>query len=174
MTSSQKVSVSKRYFPHKTFLSAVWRQYNGVWSCGPLGGPTINQLLPQFQKKLIAENNFGLQVLMHYSAAAHPIREGQQSVGEQLSVSSCMREGGRCHQRRDKARSRTWRWSGLGSTTSLKEIAICSRKNRIFSFMSPTQFVSRCTIQFYLNKHTPLKWATLLLQMKANLKRSTS
>ena len=46
-------------------------------------------------EKLIAENIFGLRVLMHYSAAAHPIREGQQSVGEQLSVSSCMhmREG---------------------------------------------------------------------------------
>ena len=29
MTSSQKVSLIKRYFPHKTGLSGVWKQYDG-------------------------------------------------------------------------------------------------------------------------------------------------
>ena len=29
MTSNQKVSLIKRYFPQKTVLSRVWRQYDG-------------------------------------------------------------------------------------------------------------------------------------------------
>ena len=55
---------------------------------------------------------------------------------------------------------------------SLKEIVIYSEKNRIFFFMFQTQFVSRCQFNFISTKniHKRLKCATLLLQMKANVK----